>query len=100
MVSCLEQQGWGRDYLDIFREVHWSKVKIQAFLYESTVLETYYSNSNGEVIPPVSSFTNQVLRGKRQLVTLQVGQLSQLSSTSLMTEHVRVEVKKVQCCSC
>lgn len=31
------------------------------------VLETYYSNSNGEVIPPVSSFANQVLQGKKAI---------------------------------
>lgn len=63
-------------------------------MYESTVLETHYFSGNGEVTPPVLAvLLIKCQKRKRQLVTLQVGQLSQLSSTSVMTELVRVEVK-------
>lgn len=57
-------------------------------MYESTVLETYCSNSTGEVVPPVSSFTNPVLKGKKAISYAPSGAPSQLSSTSLMIEHV------------
>lgn len=61
-------------------------------MYESTVLENHYFSGNGEVIPPVLGLLMiECQKRKRQLVTFQVGQLSQLPLSSVMTEVVRVE---------
>jgi len=82
--------------LVIFRKVHWSKVRfIRAFLCESTLVETHYFNNNHDKAKMFHLFSLLLImcqRGKRQLVTLQVGQLSQFPSAS-MTELVRAELK-------
>lgn len=68
---------------------------IQASLYESILLETHYFNNNHDKAKMFHLFSLLLAmcqRGKRQLITLQVGQLSQLSSASIMTELVRAEL--------
>lgn len=66
-------------------------------MHESRVLETYYSGNHGDVFPTSLFFTHQVVKRKKAIGYTPSEQHSQLPSASLMTEHMKLEVKNKSC---